>query len=32
MRAEARARALTHRIGRRGAILLILAVVDIASG
>jgi hypothetical protein len=32
MRAEARARALTHRIGRRGAILLILAVVDIAVG
>lgn len=26
------ARALTHRIGRRGAILLILAVIDVAYG
>lgn len=32
MRAESRARALTHRIGRRGAILLILAVIDVSYG
>jgi hypothetical protein len=32
MPTEGRVSALTHRIGRRGAILLILAVIDIAYG